>query len=132
MATLLMLRWYLLIFGVIYFLIVKKLSQELKHQKIILIYSVVIQIFFLVYFFYTSYQLMNPKQLPIPMEDFNRFASILEYFYLALSIPLYSLLMYQLSKKMSKFLLIGVGIMLLSLFYIAGFIYILLTYGFAP
>ncbi|MDT2847779.1 hypothetical protein P7H60_01180 [Vagococcus carniphilus] len=132
MATLLMLRWYLLIFGVLYFLIVKKLSQELKYQKIILVYSIAIQIIFLVYFFYTSYQLMNPKQLPIPMEDFNRFGSILECFYLALSIPLYSLLMYQLSKKMSKFLLIGVGIMLLSLFYIAGFIYILLTYGFAP
>lgn len=132
MATLLMLRWYLLIFGVIYFLIVKKLSQELKYQKIILVYSIAIQIIFLVYFFYTSYQLMNPRQLPIPMEDFNRFGSILEYFYLALSIPLYSLLMYQLSKKMSKFLLIGVGVMLLSLFYIAGFIYILLTYGFAP
>lgn len=132
MSTLLMMRWYLLIFAIIYFLMVKKLSQGLKYQKHILIYSVVIQITFLFYFFYTSYQLMEPEKSHVLMEDFNRFGGILEYFYLALCIPLYTLLMYQLSKRMNKYLLIGVGIALLLLFYTIGFIYILLTYGFAP
>lgn len=132
MSTLLMMRWYLLIFALIYFLIVKKLSQGLKYQKHILIYSVVIQITFLFYFFYTGYQLMVPEKSHTLMEDFNRFGSILEYFYLALCIPIYMLLMYQLSKRMNKYLLIGVGIALFLLFYTIGFIYILLTYGFAP
>ncbi|MEG0732708.1 MAG: hypothetical protein RR470_09945 [Vagococcus sp.] len=125
-------KGYLLLFGAIYLWILHKLTLNTRFTKFFMIYGSVVQLVFLVYYFYTTNHLMNYPDLPITMSVFNTFGDRLAICYVALILPIYGLILFKLYKKMSKLLLTVIAIALLPICYILLIIFILLTYGFAP
>lgn len=137
---LLAMRWYLFPLALGYCWLMLELAKPTKFKLPILIYSILLQVIFLVMFILRGMPLMG-RSAKDRMPQFDQLYNLVEFSWYFIYIPLALLVITYLitNTKIKNFHLMGkiiIGIFLIALavilFYVLGAIFILATYGFAP
>ncbi|HCM89531.1 MAG TPA: hypothetical protein DIS85_06515 [Vagococcus sp.] len=121
-------RWYLPILSLVYCILIYKICKDNRYLNILKYYSIIVQILFLIFYFFMAFQLASMKY-----SNYDLFAYGLTLYYILGCIPFILIINQKLKKNTISLLIrIGINIFIICIGIILYYPFIILTYGFGP